>query len=966
MLLLPYEQLDGRRRAAAGGLAPLAASLAADLERLTSIGEPHLPVDKAKLTRDGGRCPVHGTPLEFDPWAPREHRCAACGTAYIGEAHDRWWIMGYQLWLAERAVHAALLHLLLGDPRHAALADRILERYAEHYLTYPNRDNVLGPSRPFFSTYLESIWLLQLSVALDLREHGGLRPALAARVRDRVIEPSAALIASYDEGMSNRQAWNNAALIAAHLVLGRPDGARRQALDAPSGLCAHLTRAVLPDGTWYEGENYHLFAHRGLWYGVVLADRAGVVLPDEALRRFDAGFAAPFLTTLPDFTFPARRDSQFGVSLRQWRFAELAELGLARGDDPRLTGALWELYRDVPELRGRPTGRDRSTAEAERNVPAARLGRADLGWRSLLRAREALARLAPTAPASILMQGQGLAVLRRDAGRIFVALDYGVSGGGHGHPDRLNLLIADGATRWLDDAGTGSYVDRSLHWYRSTLAHNAPLFDGRSQERIDGRLIAWEERDGCGWVQAAVDGLAARAHGTRAVVVMDDYVVDDFSWLAPDDAVVDLPLHVAGEVTGEGLGAWRPAVPEGGDGPEDGFGFLTGTMVATLGDEGPVRIAAGTGAGGPALAGWLFPGKGAELWRGTAPGPPVPAGDSSGTVSRPRQFLFVRRRGGLGTISMVWSLRGRVADVTAAGATLRVTRSNGVWHEHHRHEAGWTIDITDPAGTREIMLAGLTARQPSGAAGAPGGSGQADPAAASGASEPAPRPHVPAVIPVRLPHITPVDGIVRRTIERVKEAAAGHPDAIRFELGEPHYRRSEVSWAEAGRPRATVALYVEFDALVAEVHVHKSPPVFAPRRERNELDNEHPDINSDGLQLYVATPAGRACGWLMVPEEGGGDVRVTPVAGLNCQTQMRARWSPMPEGWRIKCPIPIAQLGLTPGTPFLLDLIVNEIVAPRERRRGQLVLSGGTGEYAYLQGDRHPVSSFLPFVIEHV
>ena len=58
-----------------------------------------------------------------------------------------------------------------------------------------------------------------------------------------------------------------------------------------------------------------------------------------------------------------------------------------------------------------------------------------------------------------------------------MGLDYGRSGGGHGHPDRLNLLLSDGDVRWFDDPGTGSYVEESLHWYRSTLAHTAPLVD---------------------------------------------------------------------------------------------------------------------------------------------------------------------------------------------------------------------------------------------------------------------------------------------------------------------------------------------------------------------------------------------------------------------------------------------------------------------------------------------------------
>jgi hypothetical protein len=60
-----------------------------------------------------------------------------------------------------------VLYALVGDPAHAAFAARVLDAQADAYLAYPNRDNVLGPSRPFFSTYLESLWLLHVCVALD-------------------------------------------------------------------------------------------------------------------------------------------------------------------------------------------------------------------------------------------------------------------------------------------------------------------------------------------------------------------------------------------------------------------------------------------------------------------------------------------------------------------------------------------------------------------------------------------------------------------------------------------------------------------------------------------------------------------------------------------------------------------------------------------------------------------------------
>ena len=96
-----------------------------------------------------------------------------------------------------------------------------------------------------------------------------------------------------------------------------------------------MNGGLLADGTWYEGENYHLFAHRGLWYGVTMAEHAGIQLPEPLVDRFQRGFAAPFVTALPDLTFPSRRDSQYAVSLRQWRIAEHCELGFARRPDPR-------------------------------------------------------------------------------------------------------------------------------------------------------------------------------------------------------------------------------------------------------------------------------------------------------------------------------------------------------------------------------------------------------------------------------------------------------------------------------------------------------------------------------------------------------------------------------------------------------------------------------------------------------
>jgi len=916
-VLVHARDLEARGQAASGPLRALADSLARDLEPVLAR-ELFVPREKARMTRRGGRCEVDGTMLEFDPFSPRSHRCPRCGRVFDDDSHYRWWIMGYQLWLAERAVHAAALFALRGDARYRAFTAAVLDAHAEQYLHYPNKDNVLGPTRVFFSTYLESIWLLQLIVALDLLELAGGTSAIGAlggRARERIIEPSAALIAEYDEGLSNRQVWNNAALLAASRILrGTLD---ESAVRGRSGLLSHLTSGLLADGTWYEGENYHLFAHRGLWYGVTIVEAAGGSLERSLVTRFDEAFATPFVTALPDFTFPARRDSQYAVSLRQWRFAEVAELGLVRQPrDERLLGALATLYDgSVPR---HDTGRERSTAEAERNTPATALGRADLGWRSLLFALPALPPLTGAPPRSALLSEQGYAILRRERGQLYAALDYGHSGAGHGHPDRLNFVLVHGRDRWLDDVGTGSYVDPSLHWYRSTLAHNAPLVNGRSQERVHGALVAFDERGDVGWVKARVDEAAAGVRLARAIVATPTYVIDELSWDADREIELDLPVHADGEVAG--VGPWRPADPEGGTGIEDGFRFLTDAETAPSGAS--VRLRARLGAAvADAHVSVNVP---HAWWRATAVGAPG---------SGPARFHFVRARAERGRIVSVWDvLGGAIESVTTGDRTVRVTLGDGLVHEHASSDAQWRITTRSTRILHVVALSGGVDAKPG---------------------------HVPSAAAPQQ----------RLVIPRVTTAAPAR--ALEFELGEQHYRRSEPAWMDAGSPSATISLSVENDELVVVADVRKQELHFAPPTPDNLLDNEPPDTNSDGIQLHVILPpaeengqrAPRAVTWLMVPEGDTDRVRVTAHAIGGPVPPLRAAWRRTLTGYVMRCTIPVDALISDPLLPIRLGVVVNDMAPDRERRRGQLVLGGGPGEFVYLRGDRLSADAHLEFVI---
>ena len=418
---------------------------------------PAVPQVKALLSQDGGVCPEDGAALVFDPWSPAAHRCSRCGSTWSGGRHDRHWARFQHLGLAEQAAELATLGIMGDEDAAAARASEILGSYA-HYASLPNLDNVLGPSHLFFSTYLESIWVTNyLAAAVLLRESGRL-PQEAMDVVSAVADEAAAVIGEFNEGFSNRQTWHNAALAAIGVWFEDEELAQR-AVESETGLLAHLAHGFAPDGTWHEGENYHLFALQGALTAMRWARSAGVdPLGDPELAdRLAAALRAPIRTALPDLTFPARKDSRYGVSLAQPMYIELWERGLGIADAagvglPDVAGWIRSLY-DAPA----PPAQEFDSWLFEAGMPVpGRRSRAALSWNALLEMPAALPDGGERPAVSTLLPSQGLAVLRH--GDRYVSLECGEWTGGHGHPDRLHLSLHAGGVHWLPDFGTGSYV----------------------------------------------------------------------------------------------------------------------------------------------------------------------------------------------------------------------------------------------------------------------------------------------------------------------------------------------------------------------------------------------------------------------------------------------------------------------------------------------------------------------------
>ena len=912
--MVTAERLAARRKEI-GRSTDLRALLAHLTERAAPVlaRMPHVPEEKALLSTDGGVCPDDGAPLVFDPWSPHAHRCARCGRTFTGERHDRNWARYQHLWLAERAAHLAALAALDGNEAAGARAAEILRAYARSYMRYPNRDNVLGPSRLFFSTYLESLWVCNyLAAAVLLRESGRLDDATERGVA-QVADEAANLIGEFDEGFSNRQTWNDAALAAIAAWFEDEDLARR-AIESPTGLLAHLLRGFGRDGMWYEGENYHLFALRGLLTGAAWAGEAGVELCAEPqlARRVRAALLAPARTALPDFSFPARKDSRFGVSLAQPMYLELWEVGLANlGSRERGAGsgeleswlrALYSGPEPNPEpfesyLHDAPIEPLPALLPEQTVVVGPAVYDAGAACRSgPLVSRQRAPRIAGARRAA---QGRSLRERRvRPVGRRARAprspaphAPRGrrplVARSGHGRLRRARpLLVPVHAGAQRSPARRGLPTGR-----RCDLRDVRRRGRGRRGRRVGLDARPLRRRDPHGRNGSGLRARRGRAREPRRP-----------------------PHRAAVAFSGDGgRGTWTSGELA------DEFVSRVERFVPASSGSVVLELAEGSRVLKVFL---LFDG---ELLRAEGPGLP-----GSGTRTT---FYLARARGRSARFVTVLEPVGEgsvVRAVRTQGGVIEVEIGDGT-HRHAATPGGWEIDT----GSGRVRL---------------GGPREPEPPLAPLLELDRPTRAVGAALRVSEP--PPLDGSV---------TGFDTSEPLRLDL-EDQYRRSEEPYSGPEDFSAAAFAAWDDDALYLAVEVTKPdvcfrPPDAPPLR----LDNHPDDVHSDGLQLYLRDPeGGDVTGFLVVPEgkdgarlraRGAGEAPGMPDA-------IRGAWRRTREGYRVTLAVAWpewhrAHVGGRVG----FDLVINEMLPGRVRRAGQLVWSGGNG-WVWLRGDRQDPERF--------
>ncbi|MBI4873479.1 MAG: heparinase II/III family protein, partial [Acidobacteria bacterium] len=390
----------------------------------------------------------------------------------------------------------------------------------------------VGGGKMSAQTLDESVWLIPVAWGYAL-----VRETLDAEARGHIendlLIPAADLIREHRMGIHNIQCWKNSAVGVVGFVTGRKDLIAEAIDDPDRGFRAQIAKGVTDDGLWWEGSvGYHQYTMQALWPLAEAARRQGIELFNERYSRlYDAVLALAF----PNGDAPGFNDNAGGNALRT---ANLYELAFARWKKPEF-GRL-----------------------------AARSNRS--GYEALLYGAEDV----PSGPmipeSSVLMKAAGFAMLR--AGGTAASLRFGAHGGGHGHPDKLNLVTFGGGRNLGLDPGSINYgVPLHAQWYRSTIAHNTVAVDQRPQSNADGELLDWVLKDGATTIAGAASKAYPGVSLKRTVTLSAGRLEDRFECASDSEHTYDWAFHVPGKLTS----SLKLEPKEGPLGQENGYQHIT-------------------------------------------------------------------------------------------------------------------------------------------------------------------------------------------------------------------------------------------------------------------------------------------------------------------------------------------------------------------------------------------------------
>jgi hypothetical protein len=582
-------------------------------------------------------CPKDGAGLK--PVDLTHHKCPKCGAVYTGEPYDTVAIMGEHNKLAANARDFGLAYALTGRPEFAKRAKAILVGYADRYAGYEMHD-VRGPSTRNSAgkvgpqTLDESVWLIPVAQAYDFVVDT-MSQAEQQHIEKDLLRAAVAVIQRNNAGISNWQSWHNAAIGAVAFAL-RDKELADAAINGKSGFQFQMENSVTDDGFWFEGSwGYHYYALSSHLQLTEMAVRSGMDLYRNP--RYKGLYEVSMLFMAPNRILPAFHDGHLANGLASPSYYEVA---YRRWHDPMFAWAIHQRKR---------------------------------GWDSLLRGTPDVPEQDQPAQKSVNFTGLGWAVLRSGTSRdgMYLALDYGPHGGGHGHPDKLGFSFYGLGDFLAHDPGCVAY-GLPIHgeWYRQTISHNTVVVNRRSQDECAGDLDFYVASPRLGVVSASADDAYYPTKFRRLAVLTHDMLllVDD---LADDrDNDYDWAFHGVGEFASSLPFAARAEAP----GDKSGYQHIEDVTSAATGDTWQVD--------------WTSPKRSMRLTMLGEPGTEVIAGKGWGPSSLGKVPMVLARRHTKTTryVAAVQPYRGDAPQMaltsTELGNGLLVTATSATGQTH--------------------------------------------------------------------------------------------------------------------------------------------------------------------------------------------------------------------------------------------------------------------------------------------
>lgn len=634
-------------------------------------------------------CPTHSLPLQFDPRGPGEHRCPVDGENIVGDHMDRAWRSRLSNEALAGALDCARVWLATQDRQHRAHAVAVLLRWCAIYPGLEPHGDIVGLGRVHGTALEESVWGIGLAELADT-----LLPTLEREQQEAVRSLLEAVLDQVSSELMgkihNIECWHLASRVTLATVLGRPEVVEAS-LGGEFGLRAQLRAGILDDGWWAEGSpHYHFYMLRS----VVLACLALRHSHPElvASDRLRGMVATPLTMLRPDLSFVALNDGwwdiaePFGVA----EFAPVVEQTWTLWPGPAVTALLARCY---------DAGYPRSSVEALLHGPDP----VDLLHPDELPTPRALH---PASGYAVVVDGERS-----------LHLKYGLHGGGHGHPDKLQLDLHVRGVRVMPDLGSPAYNSPLQGpWIRQTLSHNTAAIAGLSQPPVRGVLLS-VPHEVSGAVPLVIDaGVHWRSddptvHGSwlhepraafppeyedaamRRVVLWSPagYLVDLLATRVPSGDRTDLGSRLRGDLvlttTTAPAPLWEPLGP---------------TQPEFLRDPHPLPA-------GPWRGTWAEAGVRTTLWvcdptTTTA----VHARCPGGHLDEEQSLVLRSLEAGSGTFVSVIDSGGTVVDVTVSAGAVHVTHAGGTDRWTLRDDDGPTRLVGD-ASDLVVSLAGWPA-----------------------------------------------------------------------------------------------------------------------------------------------------------------------------------------------------------------------------------------------------------------